>query len=149
NISFGRQDLGVAKGRYDQALSIRPNYPDAANGLGHVYWRQNQTDLALEQFDKVIRLRPGFGDAYLARGDIHAERRLFTDARTDYEKAIGAYEAQLKYLNASIAFAEAHSQSRAAQAQKNRDERDKARTEALLATARHSLAQVEDDLRTR
>jgi tetratricopeptide (TPR) repeat protein len=147
NISFGRPDLDKAKNKYDQALAIRPNYPEAAYGLGHVYRRQNQTDLALEQFDKVIRLRPGFGDAYLSRGDIHAERRLLIDARTDYQKAVGAYEAQLRDLNASIAFAEAHSQSRAAQAQKKRDERDKARVEALLAAARRSLLQVEEGLR--
>ena len=146
NISFGRQDLDKAKSRYDQALSIQPNYPDAAYGLGHVYWRQNQTDLAMEQFEKVIRLRPGFGDAYLARGDIYAGRRLFIDARADYEKAVGTYEAQIRNLNKSIAMADAHSQSRVAQAQKKRDQRDKERTEALLATARHSLAQLEDGL---
>jgi Tfp pilus assembly protein PilF len=149
NISFGHQDLDKAKTRYDEALRIRPNYPDAAYGLGHVYWRQNETDLALEQFEKVIRLRPGFGDAYLARADIHAQRRLFVDAHADYQKAISAFEAQIKNLNTSIAVAEAHIQSRAAQAQKKRDERDKERTEALLATAQHSLAQVEDDLSKR
>jgi tetratricopeptide (TPR) repeat protein len=149
NIFYGRKDLAKAKAEYEQALNIRANYPEAVYGLGHVYRQQNQPDLALAEFDKVIRMQPRFGDAYLSRGDIRAERRQFADAMADYQKAIESYEAQLVNLNASIAYAEGHRQSRILQAEKKRNEREKTRVQTLLESARRYKSEMDDSQRQR
>jgi tetratricopeptide (TPR) repeat protein len=120
------------------------NYAEAEYGIGWVYRQQDQTDLALAQFDKVIRLQPRYGDAYLSRGDIRAERRQFQEALADYQKAIEAYEEQIKSFVATIAFAEARGQSRIMQSEKKRAERDKARVEVLLQLTRRYKSEIED-----
>jgi tetratricopeptide (TPR) repeat protein len=145
NIVYGRKEFDEARKQYEQALKIRVNYAEAEYGIGWVYRQQDQTDLALAQFDKVIRLQPRYGDAYLSRGDIRAERRQFHEALTDYQKAIEAYEEQIKSFAATIAFAEARSQSRIMQSEKKRAERDKARIEALVELARRYKSELEDN----
>jgi len=146
NISYDRKSYDEAKTRYEQALKIRVNYPEADYGIGWVYRQQDQIDPAYSQFDKVIRMKPNFGDAYMSRGDIYAQRRQYTEALADYQKAIDAYGDQVKGFDATIAFAETRIQSRAMQAEKRRAERDKARVEALIETARRYKSEIEDIL---
>ena len=119
----------------------------ALYGIGWVYRQKDRNDEAITQFDKVTRLQPDYGDAHLARGDIRAERHQFIEAIADYNKAIVAYEQQLRYLNAAIAAAEAKSGSRVAQAEKKRTERDKARVEVVMEHARKAKAEVENELK--
>jgi tetratricopeptide (TPR) repeat protein len=147
NLLYRRNNFDEAKTRYEQALRIRTNYAEAEYGIGWVYRQRDRNDEAIAQFDKVTRLQPDYGDAHLARGDIRAERRQFVEALVDYNKAIVAYEQQLKYLNAAIAAAEAKSESRVAQAEKKRTERDKARVEVVMEHARKAKAEVENALK--
>jgi hypothetical protein len=56
------------------------------------------------------------------------------------------YEAQIKNLNASIAYAQAHAQSRILQVEKKRNEQEKARVEALLESARRYKLEMEGGL---
>jgi tetratricopeptide (TPR) repeat protein len=147
NLLYRRNNFDEAKQRYEQALNIRSNYAEAEYGIGWVYRQKDRNDEAIAQFDKVTRLQPDYGDAHLARGDIRAERHQFIEAIADYNKAIAAYEQQLKYLNASIAAAEAKSGARVAQAEKKRTERDKARVEVVLEHARKAKAEVENVLK--
>jgi len=147
NISYGRNDFAKAKDLYDHALKIRVNYAESVYGIGHMYRRQNQIYLAVAQFDKVIKMQPRFGDAYVSRGDVHAERMESVYALADYEKAIDCYEEQIKSLNATIAYADARSQSPLMQSEKKRSQRDKTRVEALLNAARQYKSEVQENLR--
>ncbi len=147
NISYNRNDLDRAKTQYEEALRIRVNYADAEYGLGHVFHQQNKTDLALAEFEKIIKIAPRYADAYFSRGDIRAERRQFVEALSDYQNAITLYEQLIKSIDATIAFAEAHGQSRLMQAENKRNERDKARIEALLQRARHYVPELEEGIR--
>ena len=47
-------------------------------------------------------------------------------------------------LDASISYAESHSESRALQSEKKRDERDKARTEGRVTRARQYKSEAEE-----
>lgn len=147
NISYGRKDYDAAKQQYDESLKIRVNYAEAEYGIGWVYRQQSKTDLAVAQFDKVIRMQPRFGDAYVSRGDIRAEQQLFTEALTDYQRAIDSYEEQLKSFNAIIANLESRGSSRAIAAEKKRTERDKARVEAIRERVRKFKSEIEDTLK--
>jgi len=142
NMLYGRNAFDDARNQYEEALAIRENYAEAEYGIGWVYRQRDKTDLALAQFAKVVRLQPRYGDAYLSSGDIHAERHQSVEAVADYQKAIQAYEEQIQSLTAAIASA-ARNQSPMMQAEKRRNERDKARVEALLERARRNKSEIE------
>ncbi len=147
NIWHQRNDLQKAQAFYEHAIAIRANYPEAEYSLGHVYRQQGEIGLAEAQFDKVIKMRPGYGDAYMSRADIFTERHQFQEALADYGKATECYEDQIRSFNTSIAYADAHPESRLQQASRKRDVRDKTRAEALLQRAQMYKSEMEETMR--
>ena len=53
------EDLDNAIGAYQDALKLKPRDPRAHLGLGMTYAAQGQTDLAIQEFQKVIQYAPG------------------------------------------------------------------------------------------
>lgn len=146
NIWYTRRDLDKAKAQYEQALKYRVNYVDPNYGLGNVFRDQGDNDKALAQFEKVIRIAPQHADAYFSRASIRAERRQLFEAFADLQKAIQLYEQQVRGLDAKVAYAGDHPQSRFAQAERKRAERDKVRVADMLGRARQYKTEVEEEM---
>ena len=47
------------------ALRLRPAYPEALNNLGILYLRTRRRDEAVAKFEECIRVAPGFDQSYL------------------------------------------------------------------------------------
>jgi len=75
-------------------------YPNTAlpyNNLGHYLRRQNQTERALENYNKAIQLEPGKAQPYNNRGKIYFDRGQIDKALADYNKCI---ELEPNHVNA-------------------------------------------------
>lgn len=80
--------MDLAKHDYEKALLIRPNYPEAINNLGAVYFAEHNFRKAIHYYQKALELLPtsaviaaNLGTAYFARGKyepgLAAYRRAF------------------------------------------------------------------------
>ncbi|HTW48939.1 MAG TPA: tetratricopeptide repeat protein [Acidobacteriaceae bacterium] len=80
--------MDLAKQDYEKALLIRPNYPEAINNLGAVYFAERDFKKAIRLYRKALELMPqsaviaaNLGTAYFARGKyapgLVAYRRAF------------------------------------------------------------------------
>ena len=86
HLRLGRTDEAIAA--YDEALRLRPAFPEALRAGGTVLRDRGVTEAALAFFTEAIRLRPGYVDAVLDRANfLHALGRL--------EEAVATLEAGL------------------------------------------------------
>jgi len=80
--------MDLAKQDYEKALLIRPNYPEAINNLGAVYFAEHNFRKAIHYYQKALMLLPNsaviaanLGTAFFARGKyepgLAAYRRAF------------------------------------------------------------------------
>jgi tetratricopeptide (TPR) repeat protein len=80
--------IGEARHDYEQALLIRPNYPEAINNLGATYFARHNYKKAIRLYRHALRLMPksaviaaNLGTAYFAQGKFRpgfeAYRRAF------------------------------------------------------------------------
>jgi tetratricopeptide (TPR) repeat protein len=80
--------MDLAKQDYEKALLIRPDYPEAINNLGAVYFAEHDFKKAIRLYQKALELLPksaviaaNLGTAYFARGKyepgLAAYRRAF------------------------------------------------------------------------
>lgn len=62
--ALNTNDLATAEKRYREALALRPDNPDALQGLGNTLMKQNQPKQAIPVFERVVAAQPGFVDAW-------------------------------------------------------------------------------------
>lgn len=82
----GRLDEALAAGL--RAIEIRPDYPEAHNNLGIVYFDREQYDEAMGCYEKAFELRPDFAEALSNIGNALRARSRFDEAIASYEKAV-------------------------------------------------------------
>jgi tetratricopeptide (TPR) repeat protein len=90
-------DLGVAciaAGEFregvtaiEQALQLRPEYPEAYNNLGIASQQVGEAARALDSFEQAIRLRPGYAEAYCNLGNALREQGEYEGAAVACEQA--------------------------------------------------------------
>lgn len=85
----GRQDEAIAA--VDEALQLRPAFPEALRAGGEILRDKGAHDGALRFFAEAIRLRPAYRDAVLDHGNL-----LYELGR--HEEALAAYRAALVHL---------------------------------------------------
>jgi tetratricopeptide (TPR) repeat protein len=85
----GEEDRNKAVDLYEQAIKIRPKFPEAYLGLARVYFDLKDTDSAMQQVVKARRDRPVFPEISAVEGRIY-----HTDI--DDENAIKAYTRAVK-----------------------------------------------------
>jgi len=81
--------LDIAKKYYEQAIKLKPNYSEAINNLGTVYYASKSYRRAISQYKKAIKLAPdsasihsNLGTAYFARNQIELATVEFRTALT-------------------------------------------------------------------
>jgi tetratricopeptide (TPR) repeat protein len=69
--------LDIARKYYEQAVKLKPNYSEAINNLGTVYYANKNYRRAVSQYKKAIKIAPdsasihsNLGTAYFARNQI-------------------------------------------------------------------------------
>jgi len=69
---------------FTRALKLNPNFAEAYNNRGIVYYNTGVYDKAIENYDKAISLNPNDSNVYYNRGNVYA-------AKGEYDKAISEY----------------------------------------------------------
>jgi len=87
NTYFGKRDYAHAIQDYDQAIRIKPNYPEAFNNRGYAYYHQQDYDRAIQNYDQAIKLNPNYAKAFNNRGGAYVDKRQYERALADYEAA--------------------------------------------------------------
>ncbi|HSQ31265.1 MAG TPA: tetratricopeptide repeat protein [Gemmatimonadaceae bacterium] len=88
NALASRGNLDSAIIEYDEAIRIRPGYPEAHNNLGPALAQKGRVNEAIEQFTQAIRLRPNYADAYNNLGVALASQGKFEAAINQYSEAL-------------------------------------------------------------
>jgi predicted O-linked N-acetylglucosamine transferase (SPINDLY family) len=78
----------AALSSYDQAILLKPEYPEAHNNRGNVLHDLGYLQDALTSFDRAIALRPGFAEAYSNRGNALRMLNQHNSALESFDKAI-------------------------------------------------------------
>ena len=82
------QPLDIALQNCEQAIALKPDYPEAYNARGNVLLRLMHYEDAVASFDRAIELKPYYPQAYNSRGNALQALRRFEEAVESYEYAI-------------------------------------------------------------
>ncbi len=82
----GSWDEAIASFR--EAIRLRPDYGDALNNLGNVYFFQKKFDEAVACYEQVLRVAPDHAGAYSNLGEVVRQQGRLDDAVTYCERAV-------------------------------------------------------------
>ena len=82
------KDAQPALFAYDEAIRLRPDYPEAYNNRGNAKQDLGRNGDAIADYDEAIRLRPDLPEAYYNRGAAKQDLGRHGDAIADYDEAI-------------------------------------------------------------
>ncbi len=86
-LKMRSQDLALAD--YNQALALEPNNAINHYNIGNLLAAiPGRGDEAIEYYNKSIRLNPRYANAYLGRGILEHNRKMFAPALEDFTKCI-------------------------------------------------------------
>lgn len=88
-IGFDKEKAEVARGHFQKALEADPEFPEANNNLGLVYFEIKDDVNALKFFQKAIEYDPKYKKPYLNIGSVYLISK-------DYEKALEYYNKSLE-----------------------------------------------------
>jgi len=85
---LGQNQMAEAKGEFDSAMAVAPDFPVAWYGQALVAYVEKRWDKALEWNDRVLEARPDFPRALALKGDIVLARGELEQARDAYRQAV-------------------------------------------------------------
>jgi predicted O-linked N-acetylglucosamine transferase (SPINDLY family) len=146
---LGLQEQAI--GAYREALSIRPEFPEALINLGDLLLRKASAADALPLLERAVQIRPGDGAALVNQGNALQALRRHAEALLCYDRALVALPGNADVLNnranallALTRFAEAEASCRSALAQRA----DHAYALLNLGRAQSAQGRIEDGLRS-
>ena len=74
--------------KYNEAIKLNPNYAEAYNNRGYVYYELKNYREAIADFNKAIQINPNIATAYNNRALIYEDIEDYKQAIADYDKAI-------------------------------------------------------------
>jgi lipoprotein NlpI len=104
NTHLGKKDYTRAIQDYDQAIRIKPNYPEAFNNRGYAYFHKMDYDRAIQSYDQAIKLNPKYAKAFNNRGGAYDEKRQYDRALADYEAAATIDPRVARYRSMGLSF---------------------------------------------
>ena len=103
-------DSAAAIEKYNAALELAPEYPQALNNRGFAYLEINEEDLAIADFETVLQLSPetsasyiGLGDAYYLLGQAQPSLDAYSTYAGMVEQPIERVAARITELEGIIA----------------------------------------------
>ena len=86
NLQMARVD--ASRKDFERAIKMDPNYADAYNNLGAVYYHQHELKQAIQQYQKAIAINPAFATYHSNLGTAYMERKDFDKAAAEYARAL-------------------------------------------------------------
>jgi tetratricopeptide (TPR) repeat protein len=83
--------LNLARKAYEQALRIKPDYVEAMNNLGTVYYSQKSYRRAISWYDKALKIaprEPKSASIYMNLGTAYFARKRYENATKAYRTAL-------------------------------------------------------------
>jgi tetratricopeptide (TPR) repeat protein len=72
----------------EEAIRIKPDYPEAHSNFGDALVSKGQFDEAIDQYQQAIQLKPGYADAHYNLGNVFLNKGQTDKAITQYQDAI-------------------------------------------------------------
>jgi tetratricopeptide (TPR) repeat protein len=73
---------------FERAIKVDPDYADAHNNLGTIYYQNQQLKQAIREYQKAIALNPAQATYHSNLGTAYLERREFDKAAAEYARAL-------------------------------------------------------------
>jgi tetratricopeptide (TPR) repeat protein len=73
---------------FDQAVRLRPTYPNTWFNRGEIHYEQGRYAEAIADYNNVLRFTPNDADAYTRRGHAFFKLGRYRDALNDYSRAV-------------------------------------------------------------
>jgi tetratricopeptide (TPR) repeat protein len=80
--------LGAAKKYYEQALRVKPTYPEAINNIGTIYYAQKSYRKAIGYYRRALASAPQSASIYSNLGTAYFARKKYPEAVEAYQKAL-------------------------------------------------------------
>ncbi|MBE9005196.1 tetratricopeptide repeat protein [Fortiea sp. LEGE XX443] len=100
NTLFELQRYQDALTAYEQAVNIRPDYPQGWNGQGKTLFKLKQYPAALTAYEKAIQLQPDYVEAWSGRGFTLQKLQRYTEAIAAFDKALQLHDDYPEVWNA-------------------------------------------------
>jgi len=97
-----RQDWPGAEAAYREATQLRPDFPEAWNGLGHALKNLKRYDESVRAYEEALRLRPNYPQALEYLGEVYVQMGKTADARGILERLRPLDAAQAATLEHAI-----------------------------------------------
>jgi len=81
-------ELNLAKKEYEKAIKLNPQYAEAINNLGAIYYGQKSYKRAIRQYQKAIELTPLAASIHSNLGSAYFARKEYPKAALAYQKAL-------------------------------------------------------------
>lgn len=81
-------DLDVAKKYYERAIKLDPQYSEAINNLGTVYYARKSYRRAIRDYKHALRIAPDSASILSNLGTAYFARKDYKDATATYEEAL-------------------------------------------------------------
>jgi tetratricopeptide (TPR) repeat protein len=81
-------DLDNARRYYDKAIKLKPEYAEAINNLGTVYFAKKSYRRAIEQYKKALRIHPDSSSILSNLGTAYFARKNYDEAAKAYQEAV-------------------------------------------------------------
>lgn len=81
-------NLNEARRDYEHALRINPEFGEARNNLGTVYYSEKSYRRAIREYKKALRVMPDSASIYSNMGTAYFARKDYKRAADDYQKAL-------------------------------------------------------------
>jgi tetratricopeptide (TPR) repeat protein len=73
---------------FERAVKLDPNFADAHNNLGTIYYQNQQLKQAIREYEKAIALNPAQATYHSNLGTAYLERKEFDKAASEYARAL-------------------------------------------------------------
>ena len=82
------QKLPLAKKEYERAVKLSPEYSEAINNLGTIYYAQKSFRRAIRYYQRAIKIAPASASVYSNLGTAYFARKNYKDATLNYQQAL-------------------------------------------------------------
>jgi len=82
------QQLDNARKSYEQAIRLKPDYPEAINNLGTVYYAKKSFGRAIRYYQRALKYAPQSASIYSNLGTAYFARKKYKEAMETYQTAL-------------------------------------------------------------